>query len=333
LFTQSVVLAMGNFPPSDLGISGLQDRCQRYVRLAWSKEALRGLSANDDVLLIGSGLTAVDIAISLHEARHQGKIHILSRHGLIPQVHSDKPYSSWPRFWNHDSPRTARGLLRLVREQAEAASAAGGDWRAVMDSLRPLVQQMWKSLPLKERRRFLRHVRTYWEIHRHKVAPAIGRTFLRMIAAGQIEIHAGRVATYSELQNAAELTFRIRSTGRLQTLRVARVINCSGPATDCRKIDSPFLANLYAQGLIREDSLSLGMNVDDHGALLDANGRTSRGLYAIGLARKGRLWETTAVPELRAQAAALADHLLKNVPRFEGDSPEMESEELSFARR
>jgi uncharacterized NAD(P)/FAD-binding protein YdhS len=333
LFTQSVILAMGNFPPGDLGISGMKDRCQHYVRLAWSKEALGGLSANDDVLLIGSGLTAVDIAISLHAARFQGKIHILSRHGLIPHVHSDKPYAAWPPFWNEDSPRTTRGLLHLIRKQVEAASAAGYDWRAVMDSLRPLVQQIWKSLPLKERRRFLRHARPYWEIHRHKVAPEIGRTFLRMIATGQIEIHAGWIANYSEMENTAEVTFRNRSTDRQQTLRVARVINCSGPATDCRKIDSPFLDSLFAQGLVRQDSLSLSMDTDENGSMLDLNGRPSQGLYTIGPARKGRLWESTAVPELRVQAAALADHLLNNELRSEGDSPEMEPVELSFARR
>jgi uncharacterized NAD(P)/FAD-binding protein YdhS len=325
LFTQSVVLAMGNFPPGNLGIPEVEC-CRHYVRLAWSREALSDLSENDDLLLIGSGLTSVDTAIALHKKGFQGKIHILSRHGLIPQPHSQKRSVPWPRFWDGHSPRTTRGLLRLIRNQVTAASARGNDWRAVMDSLRPFVQEIWQSLPTKERRRFLRHARAYWEIHRHKVAPEIGKTFAGMIETGQVQIHAGSIASYSETNDAAEVTFRTRGTSRDETLRVARVINCSGPETDCRKIDSPFLASLFAQGLVRQDSLCLGLDVDAKGSLLDSNGHPSNWLYAIGPARKGRLWETTAVPELRVQAADLAGHFLNTVFRHERERLEMQKE-------
>jgi uncharacterized NAD(P)/FAD-binding protein YdhS len=247
---------------------------------------------------------------------------------MIPQVHSHKRSSPWPRFWDGHSPRTTRSLLHLIRDQVTAASIAGNDWRVVVDALRPFVQEIWQSLPTKERRRFLRHARAFWEVHRHRVAPEIGRTFAGMIESGQVQIHAGRIANYCETEDAAEVTFRKRASSEKQVLRVARVINCSGPETDFRKIESPLLASLFAQGLVRQDSLSLGLDVDENGALIDINGRPSRDFYVIGPARKGRLWETTAVPELRVQAADFAAHFLHTIFRHEAGISRMDEETL-----
>jgi uncharacterized NAD(P)/FAD-binding protein YdhS len=313
VLAQTVVLALGNFPPGNLGIHGLRTDSRCYQRLAWSKEALAGLADNNQVLLIGSGLTSVDITIALRANGFKGRIHILSRHGLVPQCHS--PSLPWPGFQDESLPRTIRGLVRLIRNQAAAAAEASGDWRAVMDSLRPLVQEIWQSLPIEERRRFLRHIRTYWEIHRHRVAPDVGQTFFKMIASGQVQVHAGRITSYSEInsdgKNLAQVTFRDRYSASAKALEVDRVVNCSGPETNFRKIDSALLASLFEQGLVRQDPLGLGLDVDRNGALLDCTGTPSRCLFALGPARKGMLWETTAVPELRVQAANLADHLLR----------------------
>ena len=321
LLARAVVIATGNFPPGNLGVPGLTKDAQRYVQQAWSwskdKEALANLSDEDSILLVGSGLTSIDMAIALHSKKFRGKIHILSRHGLIP--HSHKRVEPAPRFWDDSSPRTIRGLLRLLREQARAAEASGSDWRCVMDALRPLIQQVWQSLPIKEQRRFLRHAKCYWEVHRHRIAPEISRIFSSMIASGQIQIHAGRITNYSESPAAAEVTFRPRSSDDLQTLRVARMINCSGPQTDCRKINSPFLASLFEQQLVRQDALALGLDTDANGAVFDASGGLSRCLFAIGPLRKGRLWESTAVPDLRLQAAELAKHLLSGPLRDEAN--------------
>jgi uncharacterized NAD(P)/FAD-binding protein YdhS len=312
VLAQTVVLALGNFPPGNLGIQGLKPDSGCYERLAWSKDALAGLPDDSQLLLIGSGLTSVDMTISLRTNGFKGRIHILSRHGLVPQTHG--PSLPWPSFWDKSLPRTVRGLMRLVRNQAATAADAGSDWRAVMDSLRPLIQQIWQSLPLEERRRFLRHARAYWEIHRHRVAPDVGQTFFKMIGSGQVQVHAGRITSYSEInsdeKSLAQVTFRDRSSGSARVLEVDRVINCSGPETNFRKIDSALLTSLFEQGLVRQDPLGLGLDVDRNGALLDCNGAPSRCLFAIGPARKGMLWETTAVPELRVQAADLADHLL-----------------------
>lgn len=309
LDSQFVVLAAGNFPPANLKIPGLSADSQRYVRSPWSEAALREIPSTGSVLLIGSGLTSVDLAVSLKSENFAGHIHILSRRGLMPHIHREA--GQWPQFWDEQSPRTIRGLIGLVREQIRTSQRAGGDWREVIDGLRPVTQSIWQSLALAERRRFLRHARSYWEVRRHRVAPEIGHTIAKLVQDGQATVHAGRVTNYREFPDHAEVDLRARKTRTQRTLQVDRVINCTGPETDCRRIDDPLIKNLLAHGLARPDPLFLGLDVDANGALIDSAGAPSAALFVVGPARKGFLWETIAVPELRMQASELAEHLVR----------------------
>src|SRR5208283_4105244 len=258
-------------------------------------------------------LTSVDLVMALRGREFRGTIHIISRRGLLPQPH--KSAAPWPPFWNESAPRTARGLTRLVRDQVRVAAMQGVDWRAVIDSLRPFTQRIWRLLPLSEKRRFLRHVRPYWEVHRHRVAPEIGGLIGNQLLNGQLQIHSGRITRYSEDADGVAVTYRDRDTGKKRRLRVARVINCTGPEADCRKLDDPLLCSLRNQRLSRPDPLFLGLDVSDDGALIDAYGVPSHFLYAVGPARKGSLWETTAVPEIRTQILELAQHLVHSYAR------------------
>lgn len=307
LTARTVVLASGNFPPGNLNIPGLPERSGHYFPSAWAAGALQDIPRNGSVLLIGSGLTGLDLAVALESEGFAGHIHILSRHGLMPQPH--RQTCRWPQFWNEQSPRTTRGLLRLVREQVRAAWEVGVDWRAVIDTLRPVTQEIWQSLPLGERRRFLRHLRSYWEVHRHRIAPDIGGLIAKLIHKGQVELHGGRLTHYREYADHVKVGWRDRKTAGQRVLRLDRVINCTGPETNCRRIDNPLIISLLAHGLVRPDPLFLGLDVDGNGALIDGKGTPSNALYAIGPVRKGDLWETTAVPEIRVQASQLAEHL------------------------
>lgn len=318
LTASRVVLALGNFPPGNPGI-GAAKPGKRYVTQVWAPGVLDDLAKDSSVLLVGTGLTSVDVAIALQSKGFTGKIHILSRRALLPQRHA--PASVWKSFEQENLPKTVLGLLQLVRTEVEQASAAGSNWRAVIDSLRPHTQYIWQSLPVKERRKFLRHVRAYWEVHRHRIAPQIADLLAEMTQTGQIQVYSGRIKQYRETEDAAEVTFRARGTGNVQTLRVDRVINCTGPETDYRRINNPLLNSVISQGLARQDWLALGLETDIHGALVDSAGSVSKSLYAIGPARKASLWESTAVPELRVQAADLADHLLGIGPDGKGSVP------------
>ena len=156
VLADKIVLALGNFPPANLRLTGKTSFSPRFVSNPWSSNPSSFIDGRS-VLLIGSGLTAVDVALELRARGFEGTIHMLSRHGLLPQTHRGTVPASL--FWNHNSPRTVSGLLRLVRSEIDAASARGGNWRGVIDSLRPVTQEIWRSLPRTEQRRFLRHVR------------------------------------------------------------------------------------------------------------------------------------------------------------------------------
>jgi uncharacterized NAD(P)/FAD-binding protein YdhS len=301
-----VVLATGNLPPADPlplrqnGISG-------YARYAWSADALQGLPCSGAVLLLGSGLTAIDQVLALHATDFRGHIYMLSRRGLTSWVH--KLGNDWPTNWTQSLPCTARGLLSAVRGEVRKATLIKRDWRAVIDSLRPNSQRIWQTLPLEEQKRFLRHVRPYWEVHRHRYAPRVQHVLGELQAANRLSVIAGRVLECHYQSPVNEVRYRKRSTGEESTLRVDRIVNCTGPEADFRKVQDPLMRSLVLRGLARPDVLSLGLDVAEDGALLDEAGNPSQNIFAIGPLRKGRLWETTAVPEIRAQAETLAHRL------------------------
>jgi uncharacterized NAD(P)/FAD-binding protein YdhS len=315
LLASVVVLATGNFPPGNPRLPGLKTSASLYFQFAWAKNVLEDLPTTGSVLMLGSGLTSVDLIMALKSKGYCGVIHVLSHKGLFPRPRrQQRPDEPWALFWDETSPRTVRGLLRLIRNQVRAAAAQGINWRAVIDSLRPVTQEIWRSLPIEEQRRFVRHARAYWDVHRHRVAPEIADLLDDMRSDGLVRLHTGTVTQYSESDHRAEVHYRDRGTRTEKTLRVDRVINCSGSETDCRSIDESFITSLVVQGFARPDRLFLGVDVNEHGALIDYKGMPSHRLYAIGPIRKGCFWETTAVPEIRVQAAALAEHLAGHVP-------------------
>jgi uncharacterized NAD(P)/FAD-binding protein YdhS len=216
-------------------------------------------------------------------------------------------------------------LLRLVRQQVREARRQGIDWRGVINSLRPVTAQVWQSLPEPEKRRFLRHLRPYWEVHRHRAAPEVAQLIADEKSSRQIQLHAGRVTNYREDGRAVEITYREGRCGEERCLVVDRVINCTAPETDCRRLQDPLLSNLLARGLVRPDPLFLGLDVSAEGALINHKGAASESLYAVGPTRKGSLWESTAVPEIREQVRMLVEHLVNTTLASLGSSSSLVS--------
>ena len=302
-----VVLAIGSLPPSDPKPFAQMGR-PLYAECAWSTDALRALPDSGSILLLGSGLTAIDQVLALHAQGYRGHIYMLSRRGLVPTVH--RPQSSWDSAWTQDLPKSARGLLAAVRAQVKEAASKGCDWQSVVDSLRPNSQKIWQSLPPEEQRRFLRHVRSYWDVHRHRSPPEIQVVMDELRAHRRISLLAGTVLACAIGMQCVEVRYRARLTGAESTLHVDRVVNCTGPESNLRKLQNPLIQSLILQGLARPDALFLGLDVAEDGSLVNANGIPSKALFAIGPLRKGCLWETTAVPEIRVQAESLSKRLV-----------------------
>lgn len=304
----TVVLALGNFPPADLHIPGKAPDSARYISNPWFANVPKDAAHGGSVLLIGSGLTSVDVTLELRAQGFEGTIHVLSRRGLLPQRHAAVPS---PPFPMENAPRTVRGLLRLIRVQVRKAEERGSNWRAVVDSLRPVTQQIWCSLAVVEQRRFLRHLQTYWDVHRHRIADRVADQLTLQLRSGQMQMHSGRIIGYREGPGDVNIIYRDRKSGESRTVCVDRVINCTGPEGDCRRVESPLLLGLMEKKLARPNALGLGLDVTYDGSVIDAKGSASNSLYALGPLCKGKLWESVAVPELRIQIADLA-HLLIN---------------------
>jgi uncharacterized NAD(P)/FAD-binding protein YdhS len=329
VIADKVVLALGHFPPVDLALPGRQSTDSRFIPNPWAENLLADSSRLDSVLLVGSGLTSVDVTIEMRARGFEGVIHILSRRGLLPQTH--KIVTPLPMEWSDGCPRTARGLLRFVRERIKTAEQQGSDWRAVIDSLRPFNQRIWRSLPVQEQKRFLRHVRAYWDVHRHRIDGRIGDQLARQLRRGQIRAHAGRITECREDDSGVHVVYRDRKNGLINRFHVDCVINCTGPESDYRKVGSRLLTDLFQKGLSRPDQLSLGLDVADNGALLDAHGEPSNSLYTLGPLRKGHLWESIAVPELRVQVADMAKLLLSGYSSFNAPVAESSLAENALA--
>lgn len=310
LFANRVVIASGNYAPLNPRFvsANFSSDSPSYIRDPWQTDALEAVDLQQPVLLVGTGLTMVDIALSLKSRGLQAPLFALSRHGLLPQAHREaQPLVAFD--FPVDGAITARKLWRTVRERVRQIEDAGHDWRACVNALRPLTQRLWQALDATEQRRFLRHARPYWEVHRHRMAPEVAASIERLLIAGQLKIAAGRIETMREVDGQMEVAFRERGREDVSRLRVGCVINCTGPASDVRRIDDTLIHHLLKYGYLAPDELGLGAEVSGGGALINLHGEESSTLFTLGSWRRPLLWETTAAPEIRAQAAALADHL------------------------
>lgn len=297
LTASRVVLATGNPWPRPFAA-----RHPHYFNSPWEPGALTGFDPDATVLLLGSGLTAVDAFLALEAQGHSGIVYCLSRRGKLSHVHTI--YRKLPEPFVPSGISSARHLLRAIRRRVNEAGQQGYDWRAVVDSLRPITNELWAELDPAEQARVLRHLKTWWDIHRHRMAPEIGVKLEAALAGGRLRVLAGRL-----LQIDLEVDIRLRSQASL-TLNVDRLINCTGSEEDYGRLPSPLLQSLLSAGRIQPNALGKGLRTDRNGALIDSQGTPSEWLFTLGPPRVGGLFETTAVPELRIQAEALASHLV-----------------------
>lgn len=308
-----LVLATGHAGPSPLPTTVGVEHGEGVINDPWAPGALdraARLARDGDgpIVLVGTGLTMVDVALTLTRLAPGTALTALSRHGLAPQPH---PHERRPRKvepLRFDEPVTARSLLRTVREAVEKAMAEGDDWTGVVDDLRPITTRLWQSLDLLEQRRFLRHVGRRWDVVRHRMAPEVGDEIARLEITGALALRAARVHEVRPVASGLEVV--IRHAGEDRVLRAAAAINCTGPCSDVARGGTPFLRHLVDVGIATPHPLGLGVAVDDRGALIGADGRPSPAVHTLGPLRRGHLFESTAMPEIRVQAADLAAELL-----------------------
>jgi len=292
----TVVLATGNPAP---GTAGKTSR--RIVPDPWALTALERIGPEDEVIVIGSGLTMVDMVLWLDATGRRGPIKVVSRRGLTPRVHGP----------GHDHPETPTERLmagRLSERLAEArrlAETAG--WRSVMEGLRPVTARLWTEADAPTRARWLRHLRPWWDVHRHRIPPGVAEIVDRIRAAGRLGIVAGRVERIESEADGVTLHWRPRDGSVRPPLTGQWLIDCSGPGH--APLDDPLTGPLIRTGRARLDPAGLGLDLDPEGRPLNADGSPEPGLFVLGPPARAAFWETTAVPDIRKRIEDLVDRL------------------------
>jgi len=274
----------------------------------WSDGALADLSADAPILIVGSGLTMVDMALSLDRRGHRGPITAASRRGLLPSAH--RP--TIPRtVAAGEVPLGAELSVQLawLRRLAARFVALGADWRAAIDALRPHTQRLWREMTIEQRRRFLRHARVYWDIHRHRMAPEIETALRALMDSGRLEVVAGRIVAAQRIDGQIAVDIVRRGGGAIVTRRFARIIDCTGLSESPLQSANPLLRTLLERGAARLDALGIGFDVGEDLGLVGVDGCASRRVKAIGPLARAAFWECIAIPDIRLQCAQLADAL------------------------
>jgi uncharacterized NAD(P)/FAD-binding protein YdhS len=274
----------------------------------WDEAALGQIDPDAPVLIVGTGLTMVDYVLSLVGAGHRGQIYAISRHGLLPQVHrpveplridtADVPLGTELAFlW--------RWFRHFVRWHVER----GGDWRSAVDAVRPYTQEIWQNLPEDAKRRFLKHARPWWDVHRHRMAPDVASRLRAAMAHGHLRVLAARTLAIEPNASGAEVLLQRRGEPAAEKLQVARVVECRGVVTDPLASRNPILRDAFAKGLMRSDPLGIGIDLGNDCAVIDGKGKPSPHLFAVGPLTRAAFWEVIAVPDIRTQCARLANRL------------------------
>lgn len=310
LDADAVILAMGHLSPV-APLPGLDALGAAYINDPWSG-AVEHIGTDERVLILGSGLTMLDVVVDLARRGHRGPITALSRRGLLPRSHraQDAPPATIPL--DREAllqARSARALTRLVRAAVAQAERACVDWRDVIGSLRALTPALWQSLDEREKRRFVRHVRPHWEVLRHRTAPEPFNAMNALLQDGRLTVGAGRLRAAAADEGGVTVRWDDARRGP-QAQQFDRVVNCTGPGHRIDAQRAPLLHRLLESGLMTQDPLKLGLMVDASCRAIDARGRSVDGLYYVGPLLRAQFWEATAIPELRKHAAVAVDSLL-----------------------
>jgi uncharacterized NAD(P)/FAD-binding protein YdhS len=316
LNADDVVLAPGNPPPRVPPEAEAVRTLPGYVNDPWAK--LHHAPAAGPVLIIGSGLTMVDVVCATVATEPACTIHVLSRHGLLPLSQTDIGAAAVEEgeLDRALKPATSlRSIVRAIANVARRATADHRDWRDVIMQVRHRAPAIWNSLTLDDRRRFLRHVRAYWDVHRHRFPEPIRSRLEHLEASGQLTIHAGRLRQLEAAGSQIRVRWRARGERDERTMLVNGIHNCSGPDYDLSRSAEPLWRSLLKSGLTTLDELHLGLRTGPRGELLGRNGLATHGLYYVGPMLRASHWEATAVAELRGHAERLADELARPLPQ------------------
>jgi uncharacterized NAD(P)/FAD-binding protein YdhS len=298
LSARASIFCLGGTPA---GLPLAEDRiasaARKHICLnVWADAWMERAQPDDTIFMLGSGLTMIDQVLSLAERGHAGRIHVVSRHGLVPLPHRTPRSAPLPPAITPGSAPLSE-MMRRLRQ----AAATAEDWRSAVDGIRPVTQSLWQELDATERRRFLRHANAWWNIHRHRLAPDMAARFEALRQSGQVRVDAGWLHEVYENGGKARVAYRNRASRTLRQISADWVVNCTG-MEKCSISKVPLLKKMSARGMITGDALGLGLAVNATSQILREDGTTAATAYALGPMTTGKFFEIFAVPDIRVQS-------------------------------
>jgi uncharacterized NAD(P)/FAD-binding protein YdhS len=290
-----IAICTGHVPSAPCLVREGAARHSRFIANPWAPDSLATVHRQDRVLIVGTGLTMVDVVTTLARADHQGSITAISRRGLLPLGHGR--FVDYPHLFEGMRPATALELLRELRKAVRDRDD-GRDWQAVVDALRLRLPELWSALPASERRRAVRRLMPFWEVHRFRIAPQGAEAVARLKAHGALTVQRARAIEVDAHEESLLARLRLPD-GTIVDRAFDSIILCSGASRNIR--DNPLLANLIDRRLAQSDDVSLGLKVDGLSRLIDARGATQSDLFAFGPITRGTFGEMTGAPDILRQ--------------------------------
>lgn len=310
----TLVIAIGNV--------AARSKVSQALLSPWDSKTYEDISEKKSIAIVGAGLTAIDIVHEAEARGFRGKYSIISRHAQFAHTNGKQPFlisdsiKAWAKqFAEEQTPLRQR--LKAFRSAAKHFAHL----HAVVDSLRPHTQSIWRSFSITEKRRFIRHLRAYWDVARHRAPETTLGALLNLKAAGRL--HQVKAKLLSACQVGPHFQLELGQTKGLKTvLEFDRAINGMGLCSNIHHSDSPLLSQLLEEGILSADPLNIGLQTNEKGQLISQEGILQEQLYTLGSLRRGELWESIAVPELSVQARLVAESILLNPAILPEENPQ-----------
>jgi uncharacterized NAD(P)/FAD-binding protein YdhS len=289
---------------------------KNYFQNPWKAASVQNTNPHLPVLIVGNGLTMVDTVIGLMEQGFKNDIYSISPNGfnILPHRHNGLKYTKLVEELKEDM--SLFDLVKLVNKHIKMVREHGATAEPVIDSLRPFTQNIWKRFAAEEKNIFMSRLRHLWGVARHRIPTHTHDKLQKLRIEGTLKINSGKILNFTEDQSGITVEYFDKKEHAIKTIKVSRIINCTGPETDLMNVEKSFLKNCLLNGTLMQDHLKLGVITNTETfQVINNNKKAHSNLFTIGGNLKGELWESTAVNELRSQAEKLAEKL-KNENQF-----------------
>jgi len=342
-----LVLCLGDLPSSNfMDLNGTAG----YHSNPWVSAIYKELQPQDGVCIIGSKLTAIDIALKLYSTKHQGKIYMASPSGLLPTVQGKQctyPFkylipSQLQNMLKHRQQNPIRLSLLIELFTKEMAAYLGHSfdvdafitnakrsstigrintdiqqaergeryWYNILSASYQWLSRLWPLLNIDDRKLFIKKYQSIFFRYLCSMPLESAYTIRSMLQSGRLSVHEGLTGIDHDKEKYT-ICFHTN-----KPLFSNHIINATGP--DCTLTELPLLKNLLNRGMITTHALG-GINVDPQTfQVINNKGIRTSNAYAIGNSVKGACFVIIEVGRISMQANQVAQTISKSCSEFSG---------------